>query len=86
DDDHSVWLYMPCGLVHIESTELSAAVANATQKIRTTVFGPSDGAGLRPIPAIYRPQVAKTPDGKLWFPSGDGVSIVDPRRLSINTI
>src|SRR5262249_37904263 len=31
-------------------------------------------------------EVAKTADGRLWFLSGDGVSIVDPRRLSINTL
>ena len=86
DDDHSVWLYMVCGLVRIASKELNAAVVDPTRTIRSTVFGASDGVALRATPALYRPQVAKTADGKLWFLPGDGVSILDPRHLFINTV
>jgi signal transduction histidine kinase/sugar lactone lactonase YvrE len=86
DDDHSVWLYMVCGLVRMTSTELNAAVIDPTRRIQTTVFGASDGVALRATPALYRPQVAKTADGTLWFLSGDGVSVLDPRHLSINTL
>ena len=86
DDDHSVWLYMVCGLVRIASTELNAAVSDPMRRIQTTVFDSSDGVALRALPALYRPQVAKTADGKLWFLPGDGVSVLDPRHLSINTL
>jgi signal transduction histidine kinase/ligand-binding sensor domain-containing protein len=86
DDDHSVWLYMVCGLVRVTSTELNAAVSDPTRRIQTTVFDSSDGVALRARPALYRPQVAKTADGKLWFLPGDGVSVLDPRHLSINTL
>ena len=77
---------MACGLVRIASTELNAAVSDPTRRIQTTVFDSSDGVALRARPALYRPQVAKTADGKLWFLPGDGVSVLDPRRLSINTL
>src|SRR5262249_50208830 len=30
--------------------------------------------------------VAKTADGRLWFLPGDGVSVIDPHRMSINTL
>jgi signal transduction histidine kinase/ligand-binding sensor domain-containing protein len=86
DDDHSVWLYMPCGLVRVASTEWNAAIVDPMRRIQSTVFDTSDGVALRPLPAIYRPQVTKTTDGKLWFLPGDGVSVVDPRRLSINRL
>ena len=86
DDDHSVWLYMVCGLVRMTSTELNAAVIDPTRRIQATVFGASDGVALRATPALYRPQVANTADGKLWFLPGDGVSVLDPRHLSINTL
>src|SRR5262249_39103668 len=64
----------------------NAAVDDPTRRVQTTVFDASDGVALRPLPALYRPQVARTADGRLWFLSGDGVSIVDPRRLSINAL
>jgi len=86
DDDQSVWLYMPCGLVRIAREELIAAVGDPTHRMQTTVFDRSDGVGLRALPALYRPRVAKTADGKLWFLPGDGVSVFDPRHLSINSL
>jgi signal transduction histidine kinase/ligand-binding sensor domain-containing protein len=86
DDDQSVWLYMSCGLVRIASKELNAAVGDPTRRMQTTVFDSSDGVRLRPRPPLYRPQVAKTADGKFWFLPGDGVSVIDPRHVSINTL
>jgi signal transduction histidine kinase len=86
DDDQSVWLSMGCGLVRIASDELNAACADPKRTVRTTVFDSSDGVAIRAIPALYRPQVAKTADGKLWFLPGDGVSILDPRHLPTNTL
>jgi signal transduction histidine kinase/ligand-binding sensor domain-containing protein len=86
DGDRSVWLYMACGLVRVASTELNAAVSDPTRRVQAAVFDSSDGAALRARPALYRPQVAKTADGRLWFLPGDGVSVLDPRHLSSNTI
>jgi len=86
DDEGSTWLYMVCGLVRVASAELNAEAINPARRIQATVFGASDGVALRATPAIYRPQVVKTADGKLWFLPGDGVSVLDPRHLSINTL
>src|SRR5262249_640211 len=65
DDDHSVWLYMPCGLVRVASAELNTALGSSIRRIQSTVFDASDGVALRSTPALYRPQVAKTADGRL---------------------
>jgi signal transduction histidine kinase/ligand-binding sensor domain-containing protein len=86
DDDHSVWLYMACGLVRIASTELDAGIRDPKRRIQATIFDSSDGVGFRAIAGIYQPQFAKTADGELWFLPGDGVSVLDPRHLSINTL
>lgn len=86
DDDRSVWLQMPCGLVRIGPAELGAAVRDPSRSVMTTVFDGSDGVGLRARPALYRPQVARTADGQLWFLPGDGVSVLDPRQLPVNTL
>jgi signal transduction histidine kinase/ligand-binding sensor domain-containing protein len=86
DDDHAVWLYMACGLVRIASTELNAGFSDPTRRIQMAVFDGSDGVGLRGAVSIYDPHVAKGADGRLWFLPNDGVSIFDPRRLSINKL
>ena len=34
----------------------------------------------------YTPRVAKSGDGKLWFLSPDGISVVDPHQLPFNKL
>jgi signal transduction histidine kinase/ligand-binding sensor domain-containing protein len=86
DDTGSVWLYTVCGLLRVTRTQLDAAVSDPARRIVATVFTASDGVALRPAPSLYRPQVARTADGKFWFLPGDGVSVLDPRRLAINAL
>ena len=86
DSDGAVWLYMACGLIRVASADLNAAVTDPTRGISATVFDSSDGVELRALPSLYRPQVAGTGDGRLWFLPGSGVGVLDPRRLSINTL
>jgi len=87
DDDHSFWLYTPCGLVRVARPELDSWAADSKRTIQTTVFYNSDGVRLNAISATsYSPSVAKSTDGKLWFGTGDGVSVIDPRHLPINKL
>jgi signal transduction histidine kinase/ligand-binding sensor domain-containing protein len=86
DDDHAVWLYMPCGLVRIVHSELDVWVRNSTQTIQSTVFDSSDGVRSVGISGSSGPRVTKSPDGRIWFLPGDGVSIIDPRHLSMNEL
>jgi len=87
DDDRSLWLYTACGLVRIARAELDAWVADPQRRIETTVWDAADGVRLHPVsPATFRPAVAKSADGKLWFLSGEGVQVVDPRHLPVNQL
>ena len=87
DDDRSLWLYAVCGLVRITRTELDAWIADPKRRIETAVWDEADGAMLKKVsPAYYNPPVAKSTDGRLWFQSGDGVQVVDPRHLPFNKV
>ena len=88
DDDRSLWLYTACGLVRIARNEVDAWVADPKRRIETTVWDADDGVRLHPVtPATFRPPVAKSRDGKLWFQMGDeGVSVVDPHHLAANKL
>ena len=86
DDERSLWLYTSCGLVRTLRTELDAWIADPQRKIATTVWGPGDGVRLRATAAsAYSPRVAKTNDGRIWFVTGEGLQVVDPRHLAANT-
>lgn len=91
DDDRALWIYTACGLVRVARSQLdnwAAAVDQGLErpKIQTTVFDISDGVLSQAFPIGYCPMVAKTSDGKLWFPNLDGVSVIDPRHLALNRL
>ena len=92
DNDRSFWLYTACGLVRISRSELDAWAASVDQNtdakrtIQVTVFDSFDGVRSLPRSGHYSPQVAETPDGRIWFLPEDGVSIVDPRHLHSNKL
>ena len=83
DNEHSVWLYMGCGLVRIARPELDAWAADPKRTIQATVFDSSDGVRSHATSWGYSPSVAKSTDGKLWFLPFDGVSVIDPHHLHV---
>ena len=87
DDDRSLWLYTACGLVRIARTELEAWVNDPNRTIQITVLDSFDGV-VNHADGVsgYSPRVAKSTDGKLWYLSGDGVSVIDPRHLPFNKL
>jgi signal transduction histidine kinase/ligand-binding sensor domain-containing protein len=92
DDARSIWLETACGLVRIARSELDAWGAAADQGsklqriIQTRVFDSSDGVRSRAEPGGYSPHSAKSADGRLWFTTTGGVSVVDPRHLPSNKL
>ena len=86
DDDHSLWLYMPCGLVRIARSELDAWVSDSKRSVRTTVFDNSDGVRTRGVTGQRKPLMTKSPDGKIWFAPPDGISFIDPRNIPFNRL
>lgn len=92
DDARSLWLYTACGLVRLERSELEAwstAVdrdSNAKPQIRSTLFDSSDGVRILAAANHFTPEVAKSTDGKVWFSTGEGISVVDPNYLPLNKL
>jgi len=86
DDAHSLWLQMPCGLVRIVKVELDTWIANPKRTIQVAVMDGSDGVRSHANVSGFSPRVAKTTDGKLWFATYDGVSVIDPRHLPFNKL
>jgi len=86
DDDYSMWLYMGCGLVRIARPELEAWIADPSKPVNTKLFDTSDGVRGHAVTSGYPPFMTKSPDGRIWFLPGDGVSIIDPRHLPFNKL
>ena len=92
DSDHSFWLSMPCGLARISRQDVDAWAwaidknNDPSKSIPVSVFDSTDGVQVHADSGGYSPRVGRSPDGKLWFPATDGVSVVDPRHLPFNKL
>jgi two-component sensor histidine kinase len=90
DDTHALWVNMACGLVRLPQSELvtwsAAADIDPKRRILATVFDGSDGVRSHSDAGGFSPHVAKSADGRLWFPTFDGVSVIDPRHIPFNKL
>lgn len=86
DDDHSVWLYMACGLVRIARSDVDAWINDPNHHFNVSVLDASDGVRTAASPTGYSPQVSRAPDGKIWFVTLAGISVIDPRHLPNNRV
>jgi signal transduction histidine kinase/ligand-binding sensor domain-containing protein len=87
DDDGALWLFTPCGIGSIPAAELTAWAASierghARHQVRATILDGSEGTRYSATPRPYGPHIAKARDGKLWFATIDGATVIDPRRLT----
>jgi diguanylate cyclase (GGDEF)-like protein/PAS domain S-box-containing protein len=80
-EDAAANLWMSCnkGIFHASLSDLNAA-ADRRSKVRSVVYGISDGMRSRECNAGTQPVAWKTPDGKLWFATTGGVAMIDPQK------
>jgi signal transduction histidine kinase/ligand-binding sensor domain-containing protein len=93
DDEGSFWLDTPCGLLRLVRSEIdpwTLAVDNgrATNLVlHPKVFDNYDGVRVHEQPyRPYNPPITKSLDGRIWFVSFDGLSVIDPRHLPFNEV
>ena len=86
DDSRALWATAACGLFRIGRTELDAWIAQPTRRVETTFWDAADGVQLQTAPSSWGPFTAQAADGRLWFVGNEGIQVVDPHRLSFNTV
>lgn len=79
DDDKRWWLHTECGVVELADSELRQWWADPGARVRTRLYDRFDGA--QPSAAYFN-SAAYSRDGRVWFPNGQVVQMVDASRLS----
>jgi signal transduction histidine kinase len=85
DDDGFYWIAGTLGIIRASMQEVEKALKSPTYRMQTLFLDTTDGLPGLPNPASF-PAAIKTPDGKLWFATTDGIAVVDPRRLPMNGV
>jgi streptogramin lyase len=82
DDGHGqLWFSSNRGIWRVRRADLEARASGSTALIESFVYGEADGMRDRECNGAITPAGWRAHDGRLWFPTGNGVAIVDPARL-----
>jgi signal transduction histidine kinase/ligand-binding sensor domain-containing protein len=84
DDQGFLWVASNRGLHRVGLNELAKAAEGQLASVNVIHFDRSDGMGSSECIDDHQPSVWKTSDGKLWFATTYGVSVIDPNALQLN--
>ena len=83
DNRGDLWVYMQCGLVEIEGSDLQIWWADPNVKLQPRVFDAFDGLRVG-LATPFERSALRDRDGRLWFTNGSVVQMVDPAHMFRN--
>jgi signal transduction histidine kinase len=85
EDDHAnLWMSSNRGVYRVRKRDLNEFAAGERRDIASIPFGKSDGMRNVECNGGLWPAGVKARDGRLWFPTQDGVVMIDPARVTTN--
>jgi len=84
DDRGNLWLGTNRGVVKVSRRALLSFADGRVPSFTTVLYDRSDGLAGRECNGGFQPSGYKDPAGKLWIPTSEGVSVVDPANIRPN--
>jgi signal transduction histidine kinase/ligand-binding sensor domain-containing protein len=84
DGQGNLWMSCDRGIYRVSKWELNEFAAGKRSAITSIAYGKSDGMRNVECNGGRWPAGIKAQDGKLWFPTQDGVAVLDPEAVSTN--
>jgi signal transduction histidine kinase/ligand-binding sensor domain-containing protein/CheY-like chemotaxis protein len=81
DDAGRLWMNTNRGIFWVPRAELNAFADGRVTRVHSTAYTERDGMRNREGNGGVQPAGAKGADGRLWFPTQDGVVVVDPAKV-----
>ncbi len=85
DEVGCLWMSNNRGVYRYPSGALAKADASALGPFGRLSFGVADGMPSRQCNGTTQPAALRALDGRLWYPTANGVAIADPKRLRPST-
>jgi signal transduction histidine kinase/ligand-binding sensor domain-containing protein len=82
DDDGRLWINSNRGPFVVHRSELNRVASGEADRIACTSF--TRGEGAREANGGSQPAGWRTADGRMWFPSIEGVTVADPKELPLD--
>jgi len=76
-----LWMSSNRGIWSVSRQELEERAAGARATVHAVRYGEADGMRDRECNGAVDPAGWRTRDGRLWFPTGKGLAVIDPAHL-----
>ena len=86
DDAGRLWMNTNRGIFWVPRSELAAFADGRAREVHSTAYTERDGLRNREGNGGVQSAGTRTKDGRLWFPTQDGVAIVDPRAVTARRV
>ncbi len=77
----NLWMSSNRGIWRVSRQQLEARAAGLRTTVDSVVYGEADGMRDRECNGAHDPAGWRTRDGRLWFPTGKGLVVIDPAHL-----
>ena len=86
-EDDSGYFWMGCnrGISRVAKKELNDFADGKINKVNVTSFGKAEGMMTVETNGGFQPSAVKDAGGKIYFPTVNGLAVVDPHKIFVNT-
>jgi len=82
DNEGRIWMSSTKGIFYIKKAEILVLCRGDIEKnLHPVVFDQNDGMKNIECNGGYQPSCIKSRDGRLWFPTMNGIVIIDPQNI-----
>ena len=85
DDNRNFWISSNRGVYRVSRDELNDFADGKISRVNSIAYGKSDGMLNAECNGGRSPAGIRASDGRLWFPTQDGVAVIDPRSIKVNS-
>ncbi len=86
DGRQNLWMSSNKGIFRVSKGELDDFDRGAVPALRSVVYGTADGMKTVECTGGSEPAGVRTRDGELWFPTSQGLVVIDPEDLKENSL
>ena len=85
DDNRNFWISSNRGIYRLNKNELNDYADGKISRVSSVAYGKSDGMLNPECNGGRSPAGIRADDGRLWFPTQDGVAVIDPGAIKVNS-
>jgi len=80
------WMSSHAGIIRVSKVELDRCADGQIPEVHCLTYGLADGLPTLKCSGGLQPAGCKTPDGRLWFATSNGLVALDPEKVATNPI